>query len=89
MRDGEIASQKREIFECFLGYLSFWVSGIKSLLSFFYTKKKKKKKKTNYKIHDWIVPFIDWIKIKYIGKLESYIVLSPSYNLPKIHGLLS
>ena len=39
----------------------------------------KKKKKTNYKIHDWTVSFIDWIKeITYLGKLESYIVLGQS-----------
>ena len=50
---------------------------------------KKIRKNTNYKRHDLIVPFIDWIKeITYLGKLESYIVLDPSYNLPKIHGLL-
>ena len=44
--------------------------------------KKKRRKNTNYKIHDWIVPFIDWIKITYLEKLENYTVLGPSYNLP-------
>ena len=58
---------------------------MESPLIFLYTKKekeKKKKKNTNYKIHDWIIPFIDWIKITYLEKLENYIVLGPSYNLP-------
>ena len=43
---------------------------------------KEIKKNTNYKIHDWIVPFIDWIKITYLEKRENYIVLNPSYILP-------
>ena len=50
--------------------------------TYFSLYKKIRKKNTNYKIHDWIVPFIDWIKeITYLGKLESYIGLGPSYNL--------
>ena len=48
----------------------------------FFIQKNKKK----YKIHDWIILFIDWIKN--ITYLENYIVLGPSYNLPKIHDLL-
>ena len=60
------------------------------VITYFSLYKKIRKKNTNYKIHDWFVPFIDWIKeITYLGKLESYIDLGPSYNLLKIHGLLS
>ena len=44
----------------------------------------QKIRKTKYKIYDWIFPFIDWIKITYLEKLENYIDLGPSYNLPKI-----
>ena len=66
MRDRQnwSASQKREIFlECFLGHLSFWVSGVESPL--FFLKKIKKIRKTKYitesfsslieqkKLHNW------------------------------------
>ena len=34
-------------------------------------------------------PFIDWIKNYIIEKIENYMALGPSYNLPKIHGFLS
>ena len=57
-----------------LWHLSFWVSGMESPL-IFSLYKKKKRKNTNYKIHDWI-------KITYLEKLENYIALGPSYNLP-------
>ena len=46
---------------------------------------KKIRKNTNYKTRDWIVPFIDWIKITYPEKLENYITLGLSYNLPNIY----
>ena len=57
-------SKKERFFECFLGHLSFWVSGVKSPL-IFYTKNKKNYilKKKKYMIE--LFPFIDWIK-KYI-----------------------
>ena len=50
--------------------------------TYFSLYKKIRKKNTNYKIHDWIVPFIDWIKIMYLEKIENDIALGPSYNLP-------
>ena len=51
-----------------------------------YKKKKKIRKNTNYKIHDWIVSFIDWIKeITCPEKLQNYIDSGPSYNLPNIY----
>ena len=70
--------QKRDL-GTFLGHLSFWVNGMESTLIFLY--KKEKKRKTKYKIHDWIVPFIDWNKLN-IWKIENYTTLGPSYKLP-------
>ena len=46
---------------------------------------KKIRKNTNYKIHGWIVPFIDWIKLHIWKKIKSYIALGSSYNLPNIY----
>ena len=33
------------------------------ITTYFCLYKKRKRKNTNYKIHEWIVPFIDWIKL--------------------------
>ena len=77
VRDLDEKRPSKKRFKYLLGHLSIWVSGVESPLIFLY-----KKKNTNYKIYDWKVPFIDWIKITYLEKLENYIVLGPSYNLP-------
>ena len=52
-RPGNCLSKNREIFECFLRHLSFWVSGVESPLILYiyiyiYIIKKFKKKKTKY-----------------------------------------
>ena len=79
----EIGVPQKKRFGYLLRHLSFWVNGMESPLIFLYTKKKKK---TNYKIHDWIVSFIDWIKeITCPEKLQNYIDSGPSYNLPNIY----
>ena len=46
---------------------------------------KKIRKNTNYKIHDWIVPLIDWIKLHIWKKIKKLLTLGPSYNLPNIY----
>ena len=76
-------SKKRDFGVCFLGHLSFWVSGIESPL-IFSIQKIRKTKYTN----TWLncILLIDWIKITY---LIIYMALVPSYNLPKIHGFMS
>ena len=51
----------------------------------FFFIQENKKKNTNYKIHDWIVPVINWINYIFERKLKSYIALGPSYNLPNIY----
>ena len=50
----------------------------------------KKKEKLNIKVHNLMVSF-HWLNKKYIfeKKIENYKALGPSYNLQKIHGLLS
>ena len=73
VRDLDKKSPSKKRFGYLLGHLSFWVSGMESPLIFLYTKKIRKN--TNYKIHNWIVPFIDWIKLhfwKKIKKLHSF-----------------
>ena len=64
--DEKCPSKKR--FGYLLERLSFWVSGMESPLIFLYTKKKRKN--TNYKIYDWIVPFINWIKLHIFKNLK-------------------
>ena len=98
-RPGNCLSKNREIFECFLRHLSFWVSGVKSPLIFYAKKKKKKKKEklnTKYMIK---ILHCHWLNkdIYNLGKLnltmlwvlltiyvKEYKAFVPSYNLPKI-----